>query len=43
MRSRRMPCVPLTSLGAKKVAIAEWNTEILQLERSTASGLILNC
>ena len=45
MRSRRIPRRPHSSLGAKKEATAEWNTEILpiisgQSSRSTSSDVM---
>ena len=46
IRSRRIPRIPHSSLGEKKEAMAEWNTEILpsiagQSSRSTSSDVTL--
>ena len=43
IRLRRMPCIPLGSLGEKNVAMAEWKTEILLLIGRISSGLVPIC
>ena len=43
MRSRRMPCIPLGSLGEKYVATAEWKTDIVLLIEGRLSGLVPIC